>query len=515
MRRFAFVALALVALALVLAAPLAAASSVRGELRFPQGADLDGAIAYEATEGALDLSAAHPRLSFERAEGWRVTRTWEYVGPPGAPQVTANAQSPRNVTLVLAGGTLDALECAPVECRAVLIAGDGGAIGLAGAQDGPMRWRADDDAFWSGFNESGAQNFHYPMRAGWLAASTRDLGEVRPSASGALTLFLVNASMTSGGDTVDAMPREEAVMSGPLAIGQRTSITFVVLHIEGAKLLEAPGEAALFAPAPGVSVDGTLLAAAAEGRLVVAGQARELRGETLRLDGTVALAPQTEGLSLAGARPLGSALASRVSGDADVRIAGATVAGFGTRTAPLVIATSAAIALAIALGFALYTRLERGSLMENPRRALVHDTLKRLPGSTVADLVRATKITEVVVRHHLRMLEDHQLVVVRGEGKLRAYFALDGATSAAAMLLHVALKDPTRRRVAQAVASAATPASQRDLVAQLGLSQRLVSYHLTKLEEQGLVSGSGAMPRRYVPAPALASFVGDGDAVAA
>jgi predicted transcriptional regulator len=113
--------------------------------------------------------------------------------------------------------------------------------------------------------------------------------------------------------------------------------------------------------------------------------------------------------------------------------------------------------------------------------------------------VGAVGLSRVLVRHHLRMLEAHRLVRATVWRRRRTY-ALAGAGSG---LAACELKDETRRRVASAVAHFGG-ATQKDLARALGLSQRLVSYHLARLGDSALVRAEGRNPRVYVGTPALA-----------
>jgi DNA-binding transcriptional ArsR family regulator len=54
--------------------------------------------------------------------------------------------------------------------------------------------------------------------------------------------------------------------------------------------------------------------------------------------------------------------------------------------------------------------------------------------------------------------------------------------------------------VASALARSAR-ATQKSLSEELGLSQRLVSYHLARLEAALLVRGQGRRPRRFAAGP--------------
>jgi predicted transcriptional regulator len=131
----------------------------------------------------------------------------------------------------------------------------------------------------------------------------------------------------------------------------------------------------------------------------------------------------------------------------------------------------------------------------------VYEAIRARPVRTVAELTRDTALNEIVVRHHVRMLEQHRLVARRPMGRFRAYVAVDGS---AGPLPPEALRDETRRAIAQLLAESPLPLTQKSIAQRCGVSTRLVSYHLARLERDGLAAGNGTTPRLYRAAGALA-----------
>jgi predicted transcriptional regulator len=82
------------------------------------------------------------------------------------------------------------------------------------------------------------------------------------------------------------------------------------------------------------------------------------------------------------------------------------------------------------------------------------------------------------------------------QGRVLAYFPPGHVPSGDRLAAEVALKDATRRRVLDA-ARGEMGATQAEIADETRLSQRLVSYHLARLEAVGLVQGDGGRPQRF------------------
>jgi DNA-binding transcriptional ArsR family regulator len=256
-------------------------------------------------------------------------------------------------------------------------------------------------------------------------------------------------------------------------------------------------------------VDGRLLAAAARGVLVVDGDHRELAGESLRIEGALSgdfkAAPGLLPAAVAAPPTKGE-----FSGDASlVSVGGTTIVrepGARALVGAGVIAGLALFGLAFlkSVGLApFYTRIDRATVLRNPNRASVLEAVKSEPSITAAGLMRRVGLSEVVVRHHLRMLEAHRHVVSRRRGRSVGYFPADGPLASQHHDAAMTLRDRTRRDVATLLALAPLPLTQKEIAHRMGHSQRLVSYHLVRLEASGLVIGEGTMPRRYRAAQTL------------
>lgn len=129
---------------------------------------------------------------------------------------------------------------------------------------------------------------------------------------------------------------------------------------------------------------------------------------------------------------------------------------------------------------AFFSRLTPEDLLVNERRAQLHDFVRENPGERLAIVRDRLGLSNGVMLHHLAILEQRRLVrVVRGQGITRLYPAgprIDPEPYLA----------PTRRRIL--VACRLRPGgTQREIARDLGLSDRMMSYHVRWLREQGLL----------------------------
>lgn len=516
--------------AVVLLMPVAAAASLSGQLDVDRQARWQGAARVMAEEGVLDLvPAARARepieLRWERAAGYRVTYSYEYKGPgPATFETSVTSRPPRNESLALDAATLTQLRCAE-GCRALLLSEGAGLVGYDGALAGGLVATTTARAWGAAATRAGLpDSFYHEQPAGaWSFASSgatsTPLGDALPRAEGSLVLFLANATaMVRVGDEtreITTLQTDRPEQTFGVPTGRMNEVPFLVLHLEGARLVAAPGSAAeLIAPRPTIEVDGWLRAARAEGHLVVDGRRHDVERVPVLLEGRIVGQPG-DGVDALVPVGFGTAYSTALRGDVSrVEVDGATV----TSAAPLQNDVATGVTLAVLLlaivGWkawpplaALYMRITSASVLRNPNRARVHEAIRARQGAGVADIVRATGLVEVVVRHHLRMLEAHALVLSRGKARGRRYFLAEVAPAPDEHAARLTLSDPTRMRVAESLVCTPHALTQKELAESLGLSRRLVSYHLSRLEASGMIEMQEGLPRRYRATARLESLV--------
>src|SRR5581483_3067714 len=257
----------------------------------------------------------------------------------------------------------------------------------------------------------------------------------------------------------------------------------------------APGsEARLLAPRSGLDAQGTLASARASGVVRFEGRERRLDHEPVSIEGALQGAWGAADAPIL-AQPRASAT---LSGQAERVVAGgeaqdATALGRAATPAALAgLALAAALALALlrgASGWVAYSRIRRDDALENPTRRLVFEHVKANPGVGARAMARALGLAQSVVRHHVVVLEGHAFVTSRRVGARRGYFAA-GAPE------QTLPPGATRARV-EAILASGEACTQKEIAQKLGLSERLVSYHLACLVAEGSVTRAPGRPGRY------------------
>lgn len=143
--------------------------------------------------------------------------------------------------------------------------------------------------------------------------------------------------------------------------------------------------------------------------------------------------------------------------------------------------------IAVAL-LAMHTRIGASDALAHDTRARLHAYLDAHPGSSRRELCSALATHPMTLVHHLHVLGSLGIVVARREGREVLYHLADVPPRA-----HPTLRAEPRRLIAGLLAQ--RPLTQRELADATGLSQRLVAYHLARMEP--IVEPTNTRPRRY------------------
>ncbi|GEM_PF-278381 len=136
-----------------------------------------------------------------------------------------------------------------------------------------------------------------------------------------------------------------------------------------------------------------------------------------------------------------------------------------------------------------------GTLAGNYQRGRITGFLTAHPGCHLSGLIRALELGNHQAVHHLRILEQDSKVWCRRDGRLLRYYTekvnrhaelsrlprpadVNQLSDVALMIL---------RSIAEQAPESRSP-SQRELATELKTSQQLISHHLRRLENQGLIS---------------------------
>lgn len=140
---------------------------------------------------------------------------------------------------------------------------------------------------------------------------------------------------------------------------------------------------------------------------------------------------------------------------------------------------------ATALALPLYSRIEKDAVLNHEKREEIYGLIRGAPGIHAHEISSKANIGWGTTVYHLKLLEEHSLVVSKRAGRYKRFFPSGGATGGVKEA-YGALRNDTTARVADFVRR--TPgASQKDVCDALGISPSLVSWHVERLEEAGLV----------------------------
>ena len=519
-------------LGLVLTAPAAAAARVEVELHVPQPPLLLGGATWTASVGITNLTAAADgaaiRVTWSGGSAYEVTRTRERIGIGQAGPYLEDG-APSNESFRLGPGGLDAIRC-DSQCLVAAYVRPGGDLVVDGVMDGRPGIVGEPLRFDTGASRAQPDSFFYPVPHDWINLSSTSQGPFVSNSvkfTGSLGIVLMGAKATlsqpQGASELDTTRRDVTEReAGLIALRHREELRYVVLEIEGAEIVIDPdAPVTTYASAPSVSLDGSMRTETARGHVAIDGQRTTVEDESVRIDGQLDLflsSARTGALGARDASVLGAGAATLVSVGQTPLERGAAIslpAAVGLAALLMLVIGGLRALLDPSSFLFLYTRLQRDTLLRNPNRGALYERIKAQPGATLAELVRSTGMTPIVARHHLRHLLAHRFIGMRATNREKGYFALDGKVDAHAILHRVALKDETRKAIATRVHRAGRAVSQKELSEACGISPRLVSYHLAKLETEGLVVGGGSMPRRYEATERLAAVLEEREASAA
>lgn len=142
--------------------------------------------------------------------------------------------------------------------------------------------------------------------------------------------------------------------------------------------------------------------------------------------------------------------------------------------------------LGVLAALPLYSRLAPEDVLTNKARQEAYAFIQAHPGAHPRQIAAAVGIGWGTVVYHLGRLEERGLVASVKRGTMKCYFAT-GSTPVAERGAVAALKHPTAQAIADFV-RAHPQASQKDVGAALGLSAALVSWHVGRLEQAGVLT---------------------------
>lgn len=130
----------------------------------------------------------------------------------------------------------------------------------------------------------------------------------------------------------------------------------------------------------------------------------------------------------------------------------------------------------------LYTRINRDEVLDHETRAAVYSLLKERPGLSLQEISEELDLSRSTARHHLRVLEDADMIGHRAQGRCRVHFPVGRRSEAVREHL---LSHPTRQAIVEMVHD--EPRSLVEMARELEANPGAVAFHLDKLTEAGLI----------------------------
>lgn len=158
------------------------------------------------------------------------------------------------------------------------------------------------------------------------------------------------------------------------------------------------------------------------------------------------------------------------------------VAGIAFTIALLAIRWHASVGpLTLLAGF---TRIAPARAAEHPARAALLRVLRSKPGACAHELADKTGMSRSLVQHHLRVLEQADLVEFRRLGRLIRVFAIGQSTPEEKAR---ALSDRGCGLDVLTTVQSRPGIAQRDIAAETGLAPSTVHWHVRRLEAAGVL----------------------------
>jgi DNA-binding transcriptional ArsR family regulator len=148
---------------------------------------------------------------------------------------------------------------------------------------------------------------------------------------------------------------------------------------------------------------------------------------------------------------------------------------------------AAAGAMGLLAGVAAYHLIRKSAILKNTVRSAIAEQVLSNPGSTITEIALAVGVTHQTASYHLRLLQEHGLVIGVERGNKRLYFRNDGSFNSEERGLVAVLRDQESMRVLELIRQ--NPwIMKNEAAAALGVSRNTLNWHLQKLLAAALVS---------------------------
>lgn len=508
---------------LVLLTPVAAATGapISAQLTLHTPPTFDASVEFASSHAGVDLALASGlgaplNLSWKNATGHIHTSEWivsaTNVSLPDRTSEEFRVPPGRLTQLACSAGCQVLLFTDPKATRDV----DRGLVSIDASVRGQTERTDQITTYWAEFASGNEGTFLHTFGAGTtrFGADSSTLATGSVAAEGTLYLFardvLLNTDLEEATERdIDLRDHEEPVVA-PLGVAAtRVTSRWLLLRLENVTLASDLDALGVWMQSYDAVSRGRILFSDASGEATVGGVRHNLDRAPMTTAGSfnlIASAVATgETEVLAPSRVTQSA---RIGGEAsevwiDGRLVTAEPSNDAIARGSIIAAVLGLLLIAARLALPLYSRISRDRVLANPNRRAIWSHISSAPGASVTDIANACGLSRVVVRHHLATLSAHGLVSTRSEGRRRCHYAMGDLPTEHETALRAVLSNPRRAAIAALILDAMTPPTQEEAAVAARCSPRLASYHLARLEREGLVAGEGSWRRTYQPTPRL------------
>ena len=134
-----------------------------------------------------------------------------------------------------------------------------------------------------------------------------------------------------------------------------------------------------------------------------------------------------------------------------------------------------------------YRRIYRSNVLKNTNRDRIYRFINSNPGTYPNEIIKETGLNRGVVEHHLKTLENQNMVVSRKVCGKSHYFLNESTYGEKEKVLLAALKNERHRRIILEILNC-EQITHKTLAGKIGVSAPTINWHIRHLKEEGIVS---------------------------
>jgi len=133
-----------------------------------------------------------------------------------------------------------------------------------------------------------------------------------------------------------------------------------------------------------------------------------------------------------------------------------------------------------------YRRIYQSNVLKNTNRDLIYGFVSSNPGTYPNEIIKETGLNRGVVEHHLKTLENQNMVVSHKVCGKSHYFLNESTYGEKEKVLLAELKNERHRRIILEILNC-EQITHETLAGQIGVSAPTINWHIRHLKEQGIV----------------------------